>query len=60
MNETIFDYNQAAINKNVPQDVLAHIVSEAQTEYPFDEMMKELHIIRAINSYAMKAKQGIS
>ena len=60
MNESIFDYNQAAINENVPQDVLSQIVNEAKIEFPFDEMMRELHIIRAINSYAMKAKKAVS
>jgi len=60
MNESIFDYNQAAINENVPQDVLMQIVNEAQAEFPFDEMMRELHIIRAINFYSMKAKKAAS
>ena len=56
----IFDYNKAAENENVPQDVLSRIVSEAQIEFPFDEMMRELHIIRAIKSYAIKEKTAAS
>jgi len=52
MNEAMFDYNKAAIEAGVAQDVLTQIVSDAQAEFPFDEMMRELHIIRAINSYA--------
>ena len=60
MNESIFDYNQAAINENVPQDVLSQIISEAKIEFPFDDMMRELHIIRAINLYSMKAKKAVS
>ncbi len=60
MSDVIFDYNETARRKNVPQDVLVKIVSEAQVEFPFDDMMKELHIVRAINSYAAKAKRTAS
>jgi hypothetical protein len=60
MDETIFDYNEAAIRENIPQAVLEQIVRESQLEFPFDDMMRELHIIRAINSYSMKAKRTAS
>jgi hypothetical protein len=52
MNDRIFDYNTAAINANMPQDVLARLIEEARQEFPFDQMMTELHVIRAINVYS--------
>jgi len=60
MSKIIFDYQETAIRKNVPEDVLSNIVDEAQKEFPLDEMMKELHIIRAINAYTDKAKKAAS
>ena len=60
MSKIIFDYRKTAARKNVPEDVLSNIVNEAQKEFPFDEMMTELHIIRAINAYADKAKKAAS
>jgi hypothetical protein len=60
MNDYIFDYNEAAARENIPADMLEGIIREAQIEFPFDDMMKELHIIRAINAYASKKKRAAS
>ena len=60
MSDDIFNYRQAAKRENIPQGVFSQIVAEAKAEFPFDEMLQELHIIRAINSYTIKAKQTAS
>ena len=60
MCEAIFDYYDAAVQAGIDQDTLSQIIQEAQSEFPFDEMMKELHIIRAISSYAAKSKRAAS
>ena len=60
MTEVVFDYNAAALRENIPHDVLEQIIMESQLEFPFDDMMRELHIIRAINSYSMKMKRAAS
>jgi hypothetical protein len=55
MSDKIFDYNQAAINGGVPKSVLDRLVNEARKEFAWDEMLMELHVIRAINAYAASA-----
>ena len=60
MNNTMFDYSQAASREKVPQVVLSQIVEEAKQEFPLDEMMQELHILRAIKSYAARVKRVAS
>jgi len=54
MEAAVFDYSQAALIENIPDDVFTKIVREAQLEFPYDEMMRELHILRAIRSYALE------
>jgi len=56
----VFDYCQAAKLENIPDDVFAQIIKEAQLEFPFDEMMRELHILRAIKSYAAQMNRVAS
>jgi hypothetical protein len=52
MNDKIFDYNRAAINEGVPKSVLDRFVDEARKEFALDDMLMELHVIRAIKAYA--------
>lgn len=49
-NERIFDYEQLAKKCNVKSDILNKLVEEASREFPNDQMMIELHIIRAIRA----------
>ena len=60
MKGIVFDYYEAALRENIPHDVLEKIIKESQMEFQFDDMMRELHIIRAINSYSMKVKRAAS
>ena len=46
----IFDYVTAARRAGIPQDKLDRLCVLIRAEFPHDEMMAELHILRAILS----------
>ena len=46
----VFDYVAAARRAGIPQDKLDRLCALVRTEFPHDEMMTELHILRAILS----------
>ncbi|HEY3320964.1 MAG TPA: hypothetical protein VGP72_10905 [Planctomycetota bacterium] len=45
-----FDYEQVAKEANISPEKLAIICERLRQEYPHDEMMYELHVLRACNS----------
>jgi hypothetical protein len=47
-----FDYINATKEMNVPEDVLLTLEKEARDEFPHDDMMMELHLLRAPRAYA--------
>jgi len=53
----VFDFNEIAEKADIPQDILTKIIFEAQNEFPLDDMLKELHIVRAINAYTRKMEK---
>ncbi len=44
----MFDYMAAAPRVGIPEDKLQRLVALAHAEFPDDETMAELHILRAI------------
>ena len=44
----IFDYKTAAARTGIPGDKLDRLTAIVRAEFPDDEMMAELHILRAI------------
>ena len=44
----IFDYEALAREYNIKPEVLARLVEDASKDFPNDEMMTELHVIRAL------------
>lgn len=44
----IFDYFTAAKRAGIPADKLERLCAIVRAEFPSDEMMAELHILRAI------------
>ena len=44
----IFDYLTAAQRAGIPQDKLERLCALVRAEFPSDELMAELHILRAI------------
>ena len=45
-----FDYQKLAREMHVPGVVLKKIEKEVREEFPSDEMMYELHVLRAVRS----------
>lgn len=45
-----FDYRQVARKMKVPDTVLKKIEREVKKEFPYDKMMYELHVLRAVKS----------
>jgi hypothetical protein len=58
-NTMIFDYEVLSRKYCIDQKVLQRIVDEAHSEFGEDEMMMELHIIRALRHVIHKSKQGV-
>ena len=46
-----FDYKSFAEKFDIDEKTLDRIIEEAYKEFPDDEMMAELHVIRAIRAY---------
>ncbi len=46
----LFDYLTAARRAEIPQEKLDQLCALFRTEFPSDEMMAELHILRAVLS----------
>lgn len=44
----MFDYESLAREYNIDPEELAHLVEEARKDFPNDDMMAELHVIRAL------------
>jgi hypothetical protein len=44
----IFDYLAAAKRTGIPEDKLDRLCAIVRAEFPSDEMMAELHILRAV------------
>lgn len=45
-----FDYEQVAAEARIPPDKLAAICEMLRREYPEDDVLYELHVLRACNS----------
>jgi len=48
----MFDYKSLGKDLAVPEDIIQKFEKEAHNEFPFDNMLMEIHILRAIKSYA--------
>ena len=52
MENLIFDYHSFGENHDIPVEIIREFEKEAQNEFPFDNMLMEIHVLRAIKSYA--------
>ena len=52
MEKLLFDYHSYGQNLDIPIDIIQEFEKEAQNEFPFDNMLMEIHVFRAIRSYA--------
>jgi hypothetical protein len=58
MNDMMFDYIEASRTLKIPEAVLRELEDEARREFPFDAMMTELHVLRAVNAYAANMRKA--
>jgi len=52
----IFNYQSFADKFEIPDNIVKRIEKEVREEIPNDNMIMELHILRALKSYANKHK----
>ena len=48
----VFDIDRAVQESGLPAETVAHILEEVRQEFPEEELMYELHIIRALEAEA--------
>ena len=52
MEKIIFDYRSLGEELGVPIEIIENFEQEAHREFPFDAMLAEIHILRAVKAYA--------
>jgi hypothetical protein len=58
MNDKMFDYIGVSQSLEIPEDVLRRLEDEARREFPFDAMMTEPHVRRAVKVYAANMRKA--
>ena len=58
--DTIFDYQSVANKFKIPDNIVRKIVKEIREEIPNDNMIMELHALRALKSYTNKHKFAVA
>jgi len=58
--DTIFNYQSVAEKYGIPNSIVKEIVRETRKEIPNDNLIMELHIMRALKSYANKRKVAVA
>ena len=53
----MFDYRSLGEELAVPLEIVRKFEEEAHDEFPFDNMLKEIHILRAVKAYARTTAQ---
>jgi hypothetical protein len=52
MKNIMFDYRSLGEDLSIPIDVMQRFEKEALNEFPFDNMLMEIHVVRAMKAYA--------
>jgi hypothetical protein len=52
MENLMFDYRVLGEDLSVPAEILHKFEEEASNEFPFDKMLMEIHVLRAVKAYA--------
>jgi hypothetical protein len=52
MENLMFDYESLGEDLAVPMEIVKNFEKEARNEFPFDNMLMEIHVLRAIKAYA--------
>jgi len=59
MENIMFDYRSLGEELGIPIEIIHKFEQEANTEFPFDDMLTEIHILRAVKAYAKANKRMI-
>ena len=57
---TIFDYQRIADRYGIPDKIVRKVEKEIEKEISNDDMIRELHVLRALKSYANKHKLALT
>jgi len=57
MDNLMFDYWSLGEELAVPHEVIQQFEQEAHNEFPLDNMLMEIHVLRAVKAYAKSEKQ---
>ena len=49
----VFDYKTMSKKLKIPTRTLSKFEQEAFSEFPSDDMLRELHVLRALKAYAL-------
>ena len=60
MENLMFDYKSLGKNLSIPADIIRKFEKEAHNEFPSDNMLMEIHILRAIKAYAKATIQMVT
>jgi len=52
MENLMFDYRSLGEELDIPSEIVCKFEEEARNEFPFDNMLREIHILRAVKAYA--------
>ena len=56
MENLMFNYRSLGEELAVPTEIVQQFEQEAHKEFPFDNMLMEIHILRAVKAYAKSNK----
>ena len=59
MESIMFDYRSLGEKLAISPEIVHKIEEEARNEFPFDNMLMEIHALRAIKAYAKATSQVI-
>ena len=51
MENFVFDYHSFGESYDIPIKIIHEFEEETRNEFPFDKMLMEIHVLRAIKSY---------
>ncbi|MDR0472132.1 MAG: hypothetical protein LBH43_00420 [Treponema sp.] len=57
MENLMFDYLSLGEKLAVPPKIVQQLEQEALKEFPFDNMLVEIHVLRAVKAYNKTTKQ---
>ena len=60
MENLMFDYRALGENLSVPTEIVQKFEKEAHNEFPLDDMLMEIHALRAIKTYAKTSTQRVT